>query len=298
MNKNIKFEEFNSAVVNKIREFLPESFANADISLNVVNKNNGLVLTGLVVRNIDSIVSPTIYLNSFYEQFCEGVEFEEILRRIAELRVNHEFTDEFDVDYVKDFDRCKEKIVPRLINHETNVGMLAERPFTEVLDLAVTYHIILDNEGTMSIPITNNLIENWDISVEVLHNVAISNISKVCPSSFRGMNEVMSEMMGMSLEELGMSEEDKMYVLSNKNKSFGASALLDKEITSFITARFGEVFVLPSSVHETLIILSDETVDADMLKCMVHEVNETQVSLEERLSENVYFLNEEGLRIA
>lgn len=299
MNNSLKFDEFNKAVVDGIKGFLPESFANADITLNMVNKNNGLVLTGLIVRNVDAVVTPTIYLNSFYEQYQNGAEFEDVLRRIAELRVNHEFTDEFDVEFVKEFDRCRDKIVPRLINANANVAMLTERPYTEVLDLAVTYHILLDADGTMSIPVTNSLIENWNVSVEELHKAAVSNISTVSPSTFKGMNEVMAEMTGMSAEEIGMPEEDKMYVLTNKNKSFGAAALLDKHMMHSITDRFGSVFVLPSSIHETLIVLMEENMDVSYLKNMVHEVNKTQVSVEDRLSENVYiYTASEGLLVA
>ena len=299
MNNSLKFDEFNKAVTESIKCYLPMSFADADVSLNVVNKNNGLVLTGLIVRKIDSVVTPTIYLNSFYEQYQDGMELEDVLQKIAELRVDHEFTDEFDVEFVKEFDRCKERIVPRLVNAESNASLLAERPHTEVLDLAVTYHILLDEEGSMSIPISNSLFESWGITVEELHNIAVSNMPTICPSLFRGMNAVISEMMGMSAEEIGMPEEDKMYVLTNKNKSFGAAALLDKETMKSITGRFGTVFVLMSSVHETLIVIPDDNMDVSDLRAMVHEVNETQVSVEERLSENVYiFSADEGLRIA
>ena len=299
MDKNIRFEEFNKAVVNKIREFLPETFADADVSLNVVNKNNGLVLTGLIIRNIDSVVTPTIYLNSFYEQFQDGTEFEEVLKKIAELRVSHEFTDEFDVEFVKEFDRCRDKIVPRLINAEANATMLAERPYTVVLNLAVTYHILLDSDGTMSIPVTNSLAENWGVTAEELHDIAVSNMALINSSTFRGMNEVMADMMGMSTEELGLLGDEKMYVLSNRNKSFGAAALLDKDMMNSITDRFGSVFVLPSSVHETLVVLMEENMDVSDLRAMVHSVNEEQVALEERLSDNVYiYTASRGLLVA
>ena len=121
----------------------------------------------------------------------------------------------------------------------------------------------------------------------------------ISPSLFRGMNEVISEMMGMEAEEIGMPEEDKMYVLTNKNKSFGAAALLDKDMMHSITDRFGSVFVLPSSIHETLIVLMEENMDVSYLRNMVHEVNETQVSVEDRLSENVYiYTASEGLLVA
>jgi len=226
------------------------------------------------------------------------MEFETVLKKIAELRVNHEYTDEFDVEYISEFSRCKGKIVPRLINAEANQNMLLERPYKEILDLAVTYHILLDEEGSMSVPITNSLAEKWGVTAEELYEISISNMSTVNPSSFRGINEVMAEMTGMSVEELELLGEEKMFVLSNRNKSFGAVALLDKEMMKHITDRFGSVYMLPSSVHEFLIIMIDENMNVSDLRAMVHEVND-QVSLEERLSENVYILTiEKGLCIA
>ena len=49
-----------------------------------------------------------------------------------------------------------------------------------------------------------------------------------------------------------------------------------------------DFFILPSSIHEMLILPDDGQVDAEMLKDMVKEVNATQVAPEERLTDDVY----------
>ena len=79
------FEEFKNEVVGKIREFLPESFASAEVSLQVVRKNNDLQLTGLTIRSTESNICPTIYLEKFYDEYVEGADMSEILERIAEV---------------------------------------------------------------------------------------------------------------------------------------------------------------------------------------------------------------------
>ena len=128
MNK-MKFDEFKDAVVSKIREFLPETFANADVRLNVVTKNNDMRLTGLTITAGGSNVSPTIYLESFFDAYEKGEDINTILKKIADTRVSHEFKDNFDTGEITDFSRCRERIIPRLIGKAWNERLLQERPY-------------------------------------------------------------------------------------------------------------------------------------------------------------------------
>ena len=296
----MKFENFTKEIVDKVKEFLPEAYADADVRLQLVNKNNGLKLTGLTIRSIDSNVSPTIYLEKYYEDYVSGEDISEILSKIAKIRVDNEVSN-FETDLVTNFETAKERIIPRLINAEMNKDTLSVRPHKIIADLAVIYTILLDSdsEGSASVTVTNDILKLWGISVDELHEVSISNLKKVQHTTFKGMSEVMAEMMGINVEDMGMPEEDKMYVLTNRNKSFGAAVLLDSEMMNHITDRFGSVFVIFSSVHEILIILIDENMNVEDLKAMVHEVNETQVTVEERLSDNVYiYTANNGLLVA
>lgn len=200
------FEEFKNEVVGKIREFLPESFASAEVSLQVVRKNNDLQLTGLTIRSTESNICPTIYLEKFYDEYVEGADMSEILERIAEVRMDHEVSESFDVAQITDFEQIKGKLVPRLINAEMNSELLEARPHKLVADLAVTYCALLDQsfDGTASVAVTNELMKMWNTSVEELHEIAVANLSELLPSTFKGMTEVMSEMMGMSTEDMEM----------------------------------------------------------------------------------------------
>ena len=299
------FEEFKNEVVGKIREFLPESFASAEVSLQVVRKNNDLQLTGLTIRSTESNICPTIYLEKFYDEYVEGADMSEILERIASVRMDHEVSESFDVAQISDFEQIKGKLVPRLINAEMNSELLKARPHKLVADLAVTYCALLDQsfDGTASVAVTNELMKMWNTSVEELHEIAVANLSELLPSTFKGMTEVMSEMMGMSTEDMemmGMStDEEQMYVLSNTMNINGASALLDKKMMEEIIEIVGEFYILPSSIHEVLIVPVKSGMDIETLENMVCKVNATQVQLEERLSDHVYAYNlEDGLYLA
>lgn len=299
------FEEFKNEVVGKIREFLPESFASAEISLQVVRKNNDLQLTGLTIRSTESNICPTIYLEKFYDEYVEGADISEILERIAEVRMDHEVSESFDVAQITDFEQIKGKLVPRLINAEMNSELLEARPHKLVADLAVTYCALLDQsfDGTASVAVTNELMKMWNTSVEELHEIAVANLSELLPSTFKGMTEVMSEMMGMSTEDMemmGMStDEEQMYVLSNSIKVNGASALLDAKMMEEIIEKVGDFFILPSSIHETLVVPVKSGMDVESLEAMVREVNSTQLQPDEILSNRVYSYNlEEGIKLA
>ena len=299
------FEEFKNEVVGKIREFLPESFASAEVSLQVVRKNNDLQLTGLTIRSTESNICPTIYLEKFYDEYVEGADMSEILERIAEVRMDHEVSESFDVAQITDFEQIKGKLVPRLINAEMNSELLEARPHKLVADLAVTYCALLDQsfDGTASVAVTNELMKMWNTSVEELHEIAVANLSELLPSTFKGMTEVMSEMMGMSTEDMkmmGMStDEEQMYVLSNSIKVNGASALLDAKIMEEIIEKVGDFYILPSSIHETLVVPAKSCMDVESLEAMVREINYTQLQPDEILSNRVYAYSlEEGLELA
>lgn len=295
MNK-MQFNEFKNEIVAKIREYLPETFKDAEVSLQVVQKNN-LELTGIVIRSIASNISPTIYLDSFYSQYESGEGMSEILQKIAEVRVNHEFEDNFDVECITNWDRCRERIIPRIVCLEDNKAFLAEKVYTTIADLAVTYCILLEesySDGVMTVSVTKQLMNNWGLMVEELHEAAINNMPSLVPSTFRSMAEVMRDMLAMSDEEyemLPMSSDEQMFVLTNELKLNGAAAILDTDLMLAIFEKIGEFYILPSSIHEVLIVPMSSNMQADDLRAMVKEVNDTQVSPEDRLTYSIYSYN-------
>ena len=302
----MNYEEFKQEVVDRIQDFLPEKYADADVSIQTVVKNNDQKLDGLMVKLEESNICPNIYLNQFYEQYDNGRDLNDILQNIAEIRTQHEMSEDFDVNRITDFDSVKDRITCRLINAEQNAEYLADKPHTMVEDLAVTYHIAINNDemGSMSAPVTNKLLESYGVDVETLHKHAMDNMENLTPPTFKSMTETMVEMMLPDMMQSGMSEEEArgtiaamlppaqdemMYVLSNANKLNGAAVVLNDRMMDQITEKLGgEFFILPSSVHELLVVPKTEQTDLKTLENMVQEVNATQVSPGERLSDHVY----------
>ena len=109
----------------------------------------------------------------------------------------------------------------------------------------------------------------------------MSNILK----DFIGDDNIISEM-----------EEDSkncpMYVATNHSKIFGAAVMCyPNTIKEFAERMESDLFILPSSTHEVIIIVPRQVENLTELKEMVYEVNRTQLSPEEVLSDSVYFYN-------
>lgn len=301
---DMTFDEFKQEIADNIKEYLPDKYADSMVQINAVQKNNE-TLDALSVTSPDSNVSPTIYLNSFYEDYQNGRDMEDIIDSIADLRVEYEVNQDFDVSSITDFEKVSDKIAARLYGMEENEELLSVRPHTTMDDLAVTYCIMLGNNenGSMSVPITNQIMETWGVTQEDLQRLAKENCDTLTPSKFVSMNAVMTDMMipqimddyGISREEASqmindmIPADDKMFVLTNEQKLNGAAALLDEKMMEQITEKVGnDFYILPSSVHEVLIVPNEVGMELQDLEAMVQEVNATQVAPQDKLSDHVY----------
>lgn len=289
--EKMTFEEFIKAVVEKIKDFLPEKYEDCSVSVNDVVKNNDTKLHALTVSSPEGNVAPTIYLEQFYGDYLDGHDLEDVLEEIARVRVDHEVGQDMDVSRLTDYSQVENRITARLINAEKNAEYLADKPHKMVDDLAVVYSINLGEHegGTMSVAVTNNLMENYGVSVDELHEAALRNMNDISPSQFKSMGQVMVEMMGEDFpQEMLPPDDGAMYVLSNSSKLFGAAALLDEKMMGDISEKLGDFYILPSSVHETIIVPKREGMELSELEAMVRDVNSTQVSEQEQLSDHVY----------
>ncbi len=84
---------------------------------------------------------------------------------------------------------------------------------------------------------------------------------------------------------LEISDSVPMYVLTNKQKVNGASCMLYPDLICQFSDRIGKnLFIIPSSVHELLLLPADHKDEASEIRCMIREINDTQVRVEEILS--------------
>lgn len=199
-----------------------------------------------------------------------------------------------DVNALMDYEAMREKLSVEVISAEANKDLLEKIPHDRMEDLAVVYRFVMasNDDGRASILVNNDLIERMGVTHEQLRADALENSPEIRPAVIQGMNEVMKEMMGPEAYEMfGIPDdtEKMMFIATVPDKNSGAGVLAYQDFMDQAAEKIGgDFFILPSSIHEILLVPDDGQKAADELKSMVMDVNATQVSPEERLSDNVY----------
>lgn len=268
----------------------------ADVQITEQLKLNGIRLTGLIIKNPECNISPTIYLNTYYDRYLKTGNLSAVITSIVKEYQSCKPTTTFDMEWFKDFNQVKDKICYRLINYVLNRELLDSIPHIKYLDLAKTYYVPCRINGTSSgnIIIYNSHLEMWGITAEELDTLAEDNTPRLLSPSFKGINDCLSELAETS--ELPADEPtdvpqalSHMYVLTNSQKSNGAAAICYQGTLRDFSLKTGkDTIILPSSIHETILLPLEDTDNINNLKEMVKSVNETQVDPTERLSDSVY----------
>lgn len=299
----MNFEEFTEKVFGEIRKKADGAF---DVQINAVIKNNGVKLTGIAATAEGC--GPCVYLNDFYEEYENGkMGPEKAADEVYGLLMKHlKDARSIDMSGFLDWETIKGSIYVKLINAEQNKEQLGTIPHRPFLDLAAVYYAVAGDfgiQGTSTVLIRNEHMERWGQDEDALYQAAMSNMRSDGKPDFKSMKDVIKDILPDAadlIEEREHGLDSGMYVLTNLRKCFGASELLDKNTLLMIADKVRDGFiVLPSSLHEVIILDPNNAAEYEELAEMVKEVNDTQVSEEERLSYHVYVYsrNEEMLKI-
>lgn len=236
------------------------------------------------------MVVPNINLNGMYAQYQEqGHTMAAMLTMIAQ---QVQMAPEIRTDWLKDYSQVKDHLFIRVSDAKENEGVLKNAPHKEVDGLAVSYHIAIEGMQA-STPVTYQMMEMYGVTAEQLHADALESTQKLYPVKYASMAEVMQQMMGiepdMAADMMPPMEGPQLMVLTNTQGMHGAGALFYPDQLETIAQQMGtDFFVLPSSVHEVLVLPDDGSQDLDSLQFMVREINRTEVAPEDRLSDFVY----------
>ena len=277
----------------KFVELATQAFPEAEITETTVNKGYG-TREGITVRINGARISPTVYPETFPEDF--GVD--DIKDVIEKAYENAPVVDPESI--IPDFEDAdlRMKVCPldSPLN-EANGGV-----GKTLLDMTAVPYLKLKVMGdSASITITPAILDMWDKTIDEVVEKATANT--VQNANVAGMNDVMAEMMfgaessAVGINELNSLPNDMMYVISNEEKIQAAGAITSPEFLSAIREQVGNYYILPSSIHELLVVPVTDR-GAEELQAMVQDVNDTQVSPEDRLTYSVYRYTEAGLEIA
>lgn len=279
------YYQFTEAVEDRIKEVVN---GNISVGIYTADKNNGTIRKGIILKDEEVNLAPTIYLEEYYERYISGCSLEYITSDILRIYQKVCFQKSWDESCVNEYNKIKDKIIYRIINREANQKMLSEMPFVPYLDLAIVFYVLLDmsSDGTATMAIRTEHLERWEVSEEEVYEQAKKNTVRLLPDEFLTMSAVIQEFVTDEVE----MENDRMFVLSNCIRSYGAATILYRgrleAIGMYLESNY---YVLPSSIHEVIIVPESEAPGIHVLSAMVREVNETQVMDEEVLSDHAYY---------
>lgn len=301
----IRFEEFTEDVLKEIRMKMGDAY---QIRKRDMVKNNDVKLTGIEVIKEEANIGPCVYLDEFYRKYeSDGMRFGEIVDEVYRLILKHEEdTPDVDLSGFRSWGTVRGDIYPKLINAEQNKGLLERIPHRMFLDLAVVYYAAVRDYAQKDIGtilIHNGHMEIWGQEEENLYQTAMMNMCADGEADFTPITTVIKSILpdtAFPPASCGSPENIGMYILTNRRKRFGAAEILNGETLREVAGRVGDRFiVLPSSLHEVIVLPPKDETEYRRLADMVRDINMTQVEAEERLSDHVYVYSreEETLRI-
>lgn len=281
----MSYEQFICAMLECTKKKLSQTEI---IEKQEVLKNNGVISVGLAIRSLDKNVAPIIYLEEFYQKYLLGAEIETLCEFLLEKSRNAPSAQVCNYEEIMDFGKICKQVVYKLINAKKNEQLLQEVPNLPILDFAVVFYWMVPMGGFEygSVLIKNTHMDMWKLPISVLYQCAKENTPRLCPYVFRPLAEYMEEMLGE------MMMDSPLHILSNEMGINGASVILYPGMPGIIYEKLQKkYYLLPSSVHEFLVVPENSFLKPENLRSMVKEVNETQIREEELLSDHIYYFN-------
>ncbi len=203
-----------------------------------------------------------------------------------------------------DFDSVKNQIVFRIINGRMNEKELQSLAHIPVMNLAVIFVVQFGQSDEMgvSIRISKKLLEHWEIDLQDLWKIAYENTCLKYQAKSDSLEHLLRRIVMCDISDpkkqkkvLDMldstedNESEELTVLSNNMSAYGASCMMYgdalKECAAWLQS---DLVVLPSSIHEVLLVKYDGNSDVRWLSRMVFNINVSEVQKSDRLSDSVY----------
>lgn len=226
-------------------------------------------------------VRPTVYFDSFDECLSD----DEIARKICNIYEFCENENEIDFNMKNVFKL--HNVFGVLVNTEMNIDTISTCPHRNLCDLSVIYrmNVSTNTDSKASFIITNNHIRELGWTEEMLFNAAMENMDTPIYKPLLG------ELANITEDDLELFEEDnRMYIITNKEKLYGVfGSMFDTYALRFISHKLNDdLCIIPSSIHEILVIPMKDTQNVKFMREMVRSVNDSQLKRQEILSYNVY----------
>ncbi len=289
----MEYKTFERKICRKVQEIIGDS---ACVQVEDVIKNNGIVRRGMTILRKGYTVLPTIFLESYYQMLIDGENLDIIARKILKLNANALPSGRVDMEFFKDFEQVKGRIVYRLVNRERNRELLADVPHVNYLHFAICfcYSYWHPELGDGMILIHNSHMKGmWNTGVEELMRLANDNTPHLMPARLTSIQDALTGILDDSeldgIRGIQMSMNRHLYVLSNPKRYMGAATILYPEIWTDVAAQLlGNFYILPCNVNEVLIMQDNRHYNGEFLHREMVAINSKNARKEDILYDYAY----------
>lgn len=292
-------DSFAKQLITYAKTKLPDGYRDASFTVVHNAKPGNVSVTGIVIRKPDRDVAPCFYIDALYQQSQEGIDLPALAGSFAKNVLEYEPMPDFQTECVTDFEKAKDYLVSRLIDIRPshNDGYLEGHPVKRLGDTDIGIICELDmsqfTEEDCCITVTDALVESWGVTQDDIYAYAARNSPNLRPLQLCSLSDICNECLDAETEP--DSPATDMLILTNTCKYHGANAVLYPEAQEELRSRFPDgYYVLPSSIHETIIVPKNSGTPKQLLE-MVTKINKTQVSLEDRLADDVFVIRDGAL---
>ena len=303
----MRYKEFMASVKDTLEKKLLER--KASVEINSIVKANDRVKDSISIIIPGRTSSPTVYLNDFYEWHMKGGTVDEISDKILEIfdRCSRDIPEEF--LRFESFEEARHNITLKVLNTAINEAYLEDTARLEYLDLSVVFYctvIIGVQKHVFCSKISHDLMKSWGMNEHMLYDLARRNTPRLLGVYLREVKEVIMEMLEGADDQIresllwALEDENRspMYILSNYSRNSGAGNMFSEGILKSLAEQLnGDLYLIPSSIHEVLVIPVNSRLTRDEVDAMVSDVNRTVLRPEDILSDHVYIYRRQEDRI-
>lgn len=298
----MNYEEFKSYILSHIKDYLDEMDPEVDMKIEQTENKLLKEVDALVLNKPDREYSTVIYLDKAYVAYMSTGDMEPIMEDIAAtVRKSEEHLDKMEAINLNSFEGIKERLSIQILNADRNqseLQVIAHRKIPET-DLAVVYRIEVasNRDGFESVKVTNKMLDIWGIREEQLYQAALEQNMKKYPFIIADAGQFLFKAEPVPEQFPEEMKGNRFYYLTNSNIVNGAATILYPDILKTIGDKFqGNYFILPSSIHEVLLMKDDGEINVEELQSMVRSVNDESVPEGDILSDQVYAYDRENER--
>ena len=326
----MQYDHFMNYIRNTFQQMMGPD---VPVRIQPVLKNNNVHLDALTILPNGQTITPSIYLNEYYRQYQEGTSLNTIIQEIRDIYETCRGAFQIDTEIILNFSCARNLVAYKLIDYEANQTLLQNIPHVRYLDLAIVFYLLLDSDtsGDATALITNEHLKLWKSDVDTLYELAAHNTPILLEVNFTSLENLMRSLIIEDLKQeaavykekeqisdagmlsdqtlalmaddilkqyTGEDEHPEMFVLTNSSRCNGAAALLYEKALDHAANHIGSNFyILPSSIHEVILLPDEDDLNPAGLVEMVKEINAHDVAPTEKLSDTVYYYDAESHKV-